>query len=243
MSQVIIDKVKKILAKVGRGASEAEAQTAIAMAQRLLEQHNITMAEVDAPQSEFVEEVAWDGSREPAEAVFIANILQGHFFVSLTTLKIPGTCNRYYLFGERANIEVSKWIWHRLTDQYRSLFRSYRISNRAPASERKSYYCGLTDGLSYRLRCERLATVECASGGYELALRKATDRLNEAFGIHYPTMKPAKTRSIDTAPTSYFEGRADSDRLSVARPLGSNSSSPRPLAITDESEPFKLSRR
>jgi hypothetical protein len=50
MKDEVLEKIKKILARAdtGRGATQAEAETAMAMVQKLCIEHNISMAQVEA---------------------------------------------------------------------------------------------------------------------------------------------------------------------------------------------------
>src|SRR5215471_17210395 len=63
--EALLDRIQALLSKtVERGATEAEAQAALAAAQRLMDAHNIELAQVldhDPDAVEFGQEVAWEG--------------------------------------------------------------------------------------------------------------------------------------------------------------------------------------
>jgi hypothetical protein len=216
--QSIIDKIRKLLAKVGRGATEEEAASAVAMARRLMAEHQLSAEEVDSAADPWGEEECWAGSRLPPESIFVCSILKRHFFVQPIRSRRRDGTGAVSLFGEGPAVELGRWLYGRLVDQYRDLFRSYRAAGRRE-SDRRAYYLGLTKGLDFRLSRDR--AFAGTGSGRELALADRDRLIDEALGGRIPGLK--KSREIAPVKASaegFFAGLGDASKLSVARPLG-----------------------
>ena len=118
----IIEKVQALLAKVPeRGATEAEAATALEMAHRLLVKHNLSMAEVETITSEagqVVEEREWavgaNGQIRRGSSGWqgvLATLIAGHFFVRVLGVQGSGVL---IFVGRPDNVatvrELNSWI-------------------------------------------------------------------------------------------------------------------------------------
>jgi hypothetical protein len=164
----IIAKIQKILSrKEETGATEAETQTALNLAQRLMAAHNLTMAEVEATKGEATEDWTeadvWTGQRSGIEETTAANICERFFFVK-TYLQCKGgewkghrmsnTWTRRF-FGKPVNVESATFVYNQLTDSFEHLWTEYRIANHAERGDRRSYIAGVGSGFTAKLRAER----------------------------------------------------------------------------------------
>ena len=78
----ILDKVRKLLALSAGTPYAAEAETAMAAAQRLLLEHGLSLTDVDVSDTDrsFTDEVVFAGKRAPYEAADVWLIVEAFFF-------------------------------------------------------------------------------------------------------------------------------------------------------------------
>lgn len=231
----ILSRVQKILAKVGNGATEEEAATALAMASKILADHNLTMADVEESSIEWAQESAFMGRRLPAEADFIRAIIGDYFFVRTIELRPAGLgFVSIRIFGEREALGTALWIWKQLTEQYRALYRSYRARAGFAAGDKISYYMGLTHGLSERLEAERKARADEPAGSSgrscEIVLADAEARVTAALGRLHPDLmlQEEKPRAVEVR--TMEAGLGDAAKICLARPVDGRAN-PEALAL------------
>jgi hypothetical protein len=246
----IIAKIQKILSrKEETGATEAETQTALNLAQRLMAQHNLTMAEVEATKGEATEDWTeadvWTGQRSGIEETMAANICEGFFFVK-AYLQCKGgewkgrrhsnTWTRRF-FGKPSNVESAAFIYAQLIDAFDRLWVEYRIANHAERSDRRPYIAGVGRGFMDKLRAERQVLET------EHEARSAASASGTARGVNITSNTPGTTlATIDSHVQTAFEqrhpkmttrhsagvsmngafsaGHAAGRTLNLARPLG-----------------------
>lgn len=230
----IIEKVQKILAKVGRGATEAETQTALAMARRLLAEHQITMADVEREADAWSEDHLFLGARSPQETDHVVPILERHFFVRIFRVRMPRFGVGLTFFGDPAAVELASWLYARLVDQYRALFRAYRAKTRRPVGDRVGYYFGLSEGLDDRLmQARQPAGTDGPVGGNALALASLEERIDDAFFFAHPEVKAIGGSSVLVPNAALAAGREDASKLALNRPIESRGTSTLALPSPD----------
>lgn len=220
----LIERIQKLLSRhQGAGATEAEAQTAMAMASRLMAEHNIAMSEVEGYEvgaEQWVEEETWSGKTRSNIAPYIVPILQKFFFVKMVWKNNDDYSQSLRIFGTAENVETAKWVFGYLKSTYASLYLRYRKEAGTTVSS-VSYYQGLRDGFMEKLRNERdLLNVSAPNSSNALVL--VNTKLMEEYKRRYPTFKPIRPRSTDRTSEAYSRGHQDGRNIELRRPLEGN---------------------
>src|SRR3954466_8588927 len=118
MSQ-IVDRIRKLLSKTNEaGCTQAEAETAFAMASRLLAEHNLSMddvSNVEIEREEYIEDIGSIAGRWTRELGLLYRVVSKYFFVEgfLSTKIIKGKPTRVLMFfGTPTNVETAKFIFN-----------------------------------------------------------------------------------------------------------------------------------
>lgn len=217
MNEDIIAKLQKILAKAdpARGATEAEANSAMAMAQRLAIQHNIDLASVtaaDAPGTSSIEtdRVDLDGDTATRRLHHIpaAQALMECFDVRFIWRGAGSQC---VIIGEKTDVAIAAYCWPWLNTTYLELFRQFAKTHRSNHSEnvqRRSYYHGLTSGIITNNRRQR-AEAAAAPGGncFALVIAKKEDAVNARVAEEFPDCRKArKARDLEWDGAAAYHG-------------------------------------
>lgn len=210
VDSTVLQKLQKILSRAdtSRGATEAEAQAAMAAAQRLAIQHNLDLAAVmasgpaDAPaklETDKVELVAPNKHRPYSEP--IAHVLQDCFDVSVIWV---GRDARAVIIGEKTDVQLATYCWGWLQQTFPRLFRQYCDARGLPfltGIPRRSYYVGLSRGIresNQRQRAE--AKTDKATGqSFALVLVKKEELVQARVAEEFPMLRnmARRTRSMD----------------------------------------------
>jgi hypothetical protein len=211
MNNDILAKLQKILAKAdpARGATEAEAQSAMAMAQRLAIQHNIDLASVTVTDAIGCPNIETDRAELDGETATrrlhhesVAQVLIKCFDVAFLW---RGTGSKCIIIGEKVDVFIATYCWEWLNTTYLELFRQYAKTHPSHYSERiqrKSYYDGLTLGIvsvNQRQRAEAAASADGASFALVVATKKAAvdARVAEDFPNVKKGREPRRRTEID----------------------------------------------
>ncbi len=166
----ILDKIRKLL-RVGeeRGATQAECENALALAQRLATTNNINLAEVDAQEVTGAGEPIVDESYTPERSgggpverkmpvanKFIVWILKRYFAVRILEgtkwnekeLRHQPSLN---IIGRKTNVQIAIYVYGFLYHEFQRRWRDHKRATDAPMYTRNSYYNGLYQGLSAKL--------------------------------------------------------------------------------------------
>jgi hypothetical protein len=221
----VLNKIRHLLNKTtANGASEAEAQTAMAMAQRLLDEHNLSMAEVAGPVGTdgdgYQSSVAWESDTLHSQYAFVMVVVDRAFAVRSIVRRYKSgsrtTAVKIVVFGDPVNVEAATWALKYLAGTFRSLWDRYRARTGARTDLMVGYYGGLQVGLLQRLDAERQSHLAELPGGSANALVLVRDRLEQAFAAAYPNVKALVKRGNQDA---FADGVADSRDVSLNRPL------------------------
>lgn len=229
-----IDKIQKLLALGRRSNYQAEAETALVRAQRLMLAYNIEMGEVDQAEIDggdaYVFETAWNGSRRPVEAKFLQPIVSEFFFVRIlvhpSDMGMPATMQ---FFGDRHNVAVARYAWVFLVRTFRDLWRKYKRGRRLGEGDRQAYYWGLEQGFRARLNRERESAFRDLPAS-ENALTVVGNRLDSALRAEFPELR-TKTRrhTIVGKDSSIEDGRRDGENINLRTPIAGEADQPRRL--------------
>jgi hypothetical protein len=210
---------------VARGASEGEAATAMAVAQRLMDKHNIALAEVvshSADDSMFDQAVAWTSDTAHSHFVSAIPVVEKVFAVKAVVKRLvyPGGKTaqvNIVLFGDPSNIDTARWALNFLGATFRRLWDAYRIRTKAKTAEMQGYYFGLVDGFLGKLD-EHRADLERTQIGATNALALLSNRLDQAFSSAFPQAGKLIKKSSGSS-EAYSDGCRDGRDINLARPL------------------------
>jgi hypothetical protein len=245
--EALLGRIQALLNKtVERGATEAEAQAALAVAQRLMDAHNIELAQVldhDPDAVAFGREVAWEGKKwdslygaatRVVNEVFAVRAVVVRSMVSWAEVGMRARLSgvEVILIGDPTNREAARWALGFLVATFRRLWDAYRVraGDELGRWDREDYIEGLVRGFLDRIREER-ATGERERPGSANALVPLRSRLDRAHQEFTAGFEPGKSLSpgwADPGAAAYEAGRRDGRDINLARPIGG--SRPRRLA-------------
>jgi hypothetical protein len=233
----IINRIRKILARTEEaGCTEAEAATAMALASRLMAEHNLSMSEVETTDSTAAESWAEDSAHQTGRWSMEYNlayyIVKEFFFVEGTLT--PGYRNgkrskTLWFFGKQSNVETAKWAFTSLLESFNRLFGEYRNRTRCPATDRRAFAAGVAQGFRAKMREEREVqqvqrdiTSGIAAGGTALALRSIQQETAVAFREKHGKLKSSGSNygHVRDSGGARQAGYAAGRNLNLARPIG-----------------------
>ena len=215
----IIQRIRKLLTLANNsGATEAEAQNAMAMAQRLMIKYNISTAsigvnntvETDIKQEFYMKRKT---AQNPADRE-IVRILERFYNVKIF---FHSGIEGYYLMmiGTPENIEIAKYVHGYLRNVFFKCWNEYKRT--VDFGNERTYYCGLRMGLYGKLeQAERETKSEASDTDcqkYELAIVNNKEAIMRyvAKNIKYKTTRTPAYRNLD----SYTAGRAKGATISI----------------------------
>lgn len=218
MDDKIIDKIRKLM-NLSKSCNQAEAETATAMAMKLMTLHNIEMQRVyeienkeSDPLAKYVSKIGVDMSvRTPTEFKFYYQILVEFFYIKATILRGAGI----YFFGTPENIEVAKYVSEQLSRTYLNLWYQYKAQTDAPTTAKRSFYSGLTRGLASKLREER-GLLEKEFG---MVLVKDA-YLNEAYDKRYNKLKKSAVSKFSHDHAASGAGWSAGRNINLSKGIG-----------------------
>lgn len=224
-------KIRKLLnLTVDRGATPAEAATAAAKVQALLDEHNLALADVPSPDVDptiHAEDVVLTEHRRSP--------YNGAYSGLLYVLAKWNWCRAVYtrdgksrLFGKQANIEVVRYLHtyllRVLTNEAERTHRLHAAQQGAYAAKsvvtwKVSFLLGAREEIDRRLQCQRI--VQQASGSRCTALLVVNDKLvEERLRVEFPRL--GTTRSRCRSAEGWEAGRAFGRKVALSPALGSS---------------------
>jgi hypothetical protein len=153
MDENIVNKLKKLLT-LSKGATGAEADSAMEKAVALAAKHNIDLAcaIVSAPiKEEFVEGEAPEGKQRAVTTRFISRILRNHFNVRVIMSGSRYCGMKNLILGRKSDVEfalyVNDFLKEHMTTQWKMAARAHKL----PASHRATFFESFSRGLSSKL--------------------------------------------------------------------------------------------
>lgn len=226
VDSTVLQKLQKILSRAdtSRGATEAEAQAAMAAAQRLAIQHNLDLAAVmasgpaDAPaklETDKVELVAPNKHRPYSEP--IAHVLQDCFDVSVIWV---GRDARAVIIGEKTDVQLATYCWGWLQQTFPRLFRQYCDANGMPfvtGVVRRSYYVGVGQGIresNHRQRAEAKAD-KVTGQSFALVLVKKEELVQARVAEEFPMLRNIARRERQVNHDALYHGREQGRKIKL----------------------------
>lgn len=126
MEELIIDKIKKLLALAGNNPSESEAQSAIAKAQELMIKHNIEESKLGrATKQEAIWAKVGNHTRKPNHhEIYIMSAVAKHF-KCFSTLKGRDNDRRLWILGMKSDTEIMLSTYNFAVSIFEARFDSY----------------------------------------------------------------------------------------------------------------------
>jgi len=162
----ILAKIQKLLA-LSSSPNQSEAEVAMSKAQEMMVRYKLTMAEVakanviTSKEEGYARETVETGKqRLHSYHDYIMNILQNFFFVKVVessrfNYQTYKKEKIYYFLGKPTDIAIAKHTYQFLKNAFRSSWENYRKNTGCHRSYSHSYYRGMFDGISEKLRVER----------------------------------------------------------------------------------------
>lgn len=226
----LIDTIQRLLALSG-SPNEHEAKLALAKAQELMLRHNLSMAEVTATEigkQGWTEEEAWRGKRPSWEQDFVADVLQGYFFVKCLWYKTRTgyrrTENTFQIFGSPDNVAVARHVFVYLSRTFRDLWEEYRRKTFAGRGLARTYYEGLRNGFMRKLELER--AVQVNRDDRKNALVVVTDAIQKAFAELHPEVKVARRSPVRSDADTYYDGFERGQKINLHHAVGNQRNVP-----------------
>ena len=223
----ILKRIQKLLTLAkDKGATQAEAENAMAMAQHLMTKYKIEMANIsdDSPKSGIRHEEFFSrkGALNPADNCIINILLR---FYRVRVLITHDFGNRgMMLVGTPEDIEIAKYVHGYLRTVFFNCWNSYKKVN--PRADRASYYRGLSYGIIEKLEeAEKRAKSEeseTACKNYEIVLVKTKESINNYINeVWGKRVKNERSRRALSDSTSYHAGFTKGTTISIKQAIKS----------------------
>ena len=155
VDNTIVDKLKKLLT-LSKGATGAEAETALAMAMKLATKHEIDIGSIElgnpeAKKEEMIQGEVKCGQRMSVAQKWISWLLQDHFKVNIVYSGSRWSGRRMYLLGRKSDVEFAKYVQDFLREHMLRSWQYYQKANGVSTRYRATYFSGFHRGLSNKL--------------------------------------------------------------------------------------------
>ena len=231
VDSTILSKLQKILSRAdtSRGATEAEAQNAMAAAQRLAIQHNLDLAAVmasgpaDKPTKLETDKVTLKApNKHRPYSEPIAHVLQSCFDVHVIWIGNDATA---VLVGEKTDVTLATYTWGWLQEAFPRLFRQYCDAHGMPfvtGTVRRSYYVGLGQGIRQNNRRQRAeAKADAATGqSFALVLVKKEEVVQARVAEEFPMLRNISHRARSVNHEALHHGRVEGSKIKLGHGLG-----------------------
>jgi hypothetical protein len=219
----IIDKVRKLLALSHGTPNEGEAETAMAIAQRLLLEHGLTLADAAAAgDAGFTLESIWRGDRKPPENSIVWGLVEKFFFCFPIYVG-----NQLFLLGRGEHVAIGRYVGVFLGRTFRALWSVYRSERGAPRSQQREYYLGLAVGVSERLSADRLSLAAARPELGALITSHAADLAAEVARRFGGALAPRREVSVGINSGAFDAGRDRGRKISIRTSVSAPKPQPR----------------
>ena len=225
----ILDLIQKLLrlADTSRGATEHEAESALAKAEELMVRHKIDSAMLrmshgseDLPGIAIQKEaINLPKTINPAD-MLILSLLQSHFNVRIVLFK-NSQATPVDIIGTWEDVQFAIHVFHFLRETFSRCWNEFKVSASTP--DRKSFYRGLHDGLRSAIlegkkRAEAAASTEERSR-YQIVLVDTAAAIDRYMGEQYGKLRKRRGRRSRVDSESYQAGRAKGGTIKINRTL------------------------
>lgn len=220
----IIKKIKKLLTLANnKGATKSEAENAMAMAQKLMTKHKISIANIDTSEKGNIdinhESYFKRSATNPADN-FIMIILQ-EFYNIRVIYRAGRNSSEIILIGTPEDIEIAKYIHAYLRNIFFKLWNDYKRTN--PTANRKSFYFGVYKGFSDKMRTaqaeEKAKASKKRQEKFEIVLVNTKDAINKYVNDTFKNLQTSRARRGSVDSNSYDAGRTRGANISINKAI------------------------
>jgi len=230
----VIRKIQRLLS-LAQSSNQHEAELALAKAQALMLEHELSEDEVsgsddDRPSWVFVE--AFVGSRRSPESYFVESIVQEFFFCEVVHVRqfywhASDNKTVIQIFGDERHAVVARYVFVFLMRTFKDLWLKRKQRDSLNNSSRRSYYYGLHAALAATLREQQTETV--SSSGDDGTMLRLKNDVAEALGKELPEIRAGRRpKSVPLDAEGYCCGLQDGDGIQLRTPLGAEAA---PVAL------------
>lgn len=230
----LMAKIESLLKLAERAGTKAEAETALAMAHRLMMKHAIEEHEV---RNRNKEEVVYKdlllrrGKVDKYQYQLICHLITEYFNVTVYTYRFKHEETLTYVFGTPDNCDFAQYVYNFLCTVYENLWNKLREEKPYLQKEHsRSYYVGLSVGFESTLKKEQenYSQVECT------ALMVIGKELEDATKYAHPELKQTAVKFHTDNKKKFFpnihnRGIEDGKKIKIAERV----ESPEPLSRID----------
>lgn len=221
----VLEKIQKLLRKARDTRGNAhECELAMKMAQNLMLKHKISMAAVDASESNEMKfnvvEREIPMTKTGIEWNFIGWILEEFFEADIIrSERTSGTYAR--IFAVESSIDLAVYVFEFLNEQMKYAFKAY--SRTVYRAHKQSFYYGFVEGVSFALREGKKEVVSSetpeAVKSYELVLVRTKEAIRAYINDKVPSLRKRRNRSIDLDANAYTSGVERGKKCKIHKPI------------------------
>jgi len=216
-------RIRALAAKtIDNGCTEAEAEAAIFMVGKLLNQYNLSMDEVEVRDEPCVSEIIYTGSKHRHGVYFALSAIAG--FTNCKVWSNRGFDGlRYTFFGQENDILVAKYLYDVIDNAIKNETEKFK---KTPAwinsSNRRATSSSFITGMGYRLasrinemKAENVNEMR-ASGGTSLMVLK-NQIVEDAFAEHGIKLRKSNTSTTVKDYSAYRKGQETANNVNLSR--------------------------
>ncbi len=220
----IIKKIQKLLTLANnKGATKAEAENAMSMAQRLMIKHKISMANIDTSEKsnfDIKHESYFKRSATNPADDFIMNILQEFYNIRVIYRAGRGS-SEIILIGTPEDIEIAKYIHEYLRNIFFKLWNEYKKTDLR--ANRKSFYFGVYNGFSAKMRTaqaeEKAKASKKRQDQYDIVLVNTKEAISKYVSNTFKNLYTSRARRGSVDCNSYDAGKARGSNISINKAI------------------------
>lgn len=210
VNELVLTKVRKLLALAGNNPNQAEAFAAMAKAQALMAEHAIALGDVETQEVRVVRRdlhIDVTGDREWQH--HLANVVAKNFRVASFYCSDPTGARSQVIMGDAADVDMAEPVI-RFSIQAALLgFVSYQVaSGSASATEQRSYFRGFTQGLAAHFAEQ----VQRNQWGLTLALHPVVAQAVEQVGLRTVPSGFRTSATASSTAVGFRDGKAAGGR-------------------------------
>lgn len=209
MNEKLLTKIQKMLKLAENAGTQGEAAAAMAMVQRVMVEHKLTRAALDAHEG-LVADNAWEAcvytyetKGLPPEALYIASLLET--FYGVRCVQYTGSATRIEIFGRGEDVEIAHCLYGALAAAFVRSWKAYLKDGKGAYGDRRSFMFGVWRGFASNMEAQRRILVR------EQALVVVPDvELDAEFKARYPNLRYTQRRDPqgrDAAMAGHAAGR------------------------------------
>lgn len=225
----LLRKIKALfkLGQHGRIANSHEAESAVAMAKKLMDKFMISQSEVDGFQTyDFCMEAPYTFTKKASSDLFISGLLP-YFNVRVVWSREGYSRNQHMnLIGTQSSIEVAYQVFCYLKKTYLKLFKSYYDATGCPRNARMAYYAGLTNGLRVRLEAQHVedncTALVLVGTALDVEVKNRFSKLSKCSKRTFNSFPEATEKGmLDSLRVNFFDGiNGEAEKVKVPARLG-----------------------